>query len=88
MEVSSVIAKNMPEPLFWFYLPQHFLLNVFTIIWYAVRGRGRVILKAKWDAIKDLPRMWRKRREIQARRVASAWEILRVMEKGWPRVRR
>ena len=55
MEVSSVIAKNMPEPLFWFYLPQHFLLNVFTIIWYAVRGRGRVILKAKWDAIKACP---------------------------------
>ncbi len=80
--------KNMPGPLFWLYLPQHILLNVFTSIWYAVRGRGRVILKAKWDAIKGLPRMWRKRREIQARRVVSAWEVRRVMEKGWLRVRR
>lgn len=74
----------MPGPLFWFYLPQHLLLNVFSILWYVVRGRWRVILKAKWDAIKGLPRMWRKRKEIQARHVVSAWEIRKLMERGWP----
>jgi GT2 family glycosyltransferase len=29
-------VKNMPGPLFWLYLPQHLLLNIFTILWYAV----------------------------------------------------
>lgn len=81
-------VKNMPAPLFWLYLPQHVAANLYIIVRYALQGRWRVILKAKWDAIKGLPRMWKKRREIQARRVASAWEIRKVMEKGLPRRRR
>ena len=36
------------------------------------------------DAIKGLPRMWKKRREIQAHRVVSGWEMRKMMEKGWP----
>ena len=48
------------------------------------RPARTVILKAKWDAIKGLRVMWRKRKEIQARRVVSAWEIRKMMEKGWP----
>jgi hypothetical protein len=59
-------------------------LNIVFIVWYALKGRWRVNLKAKWDAIKGLRLMWRKRKEIQARRVVSAWEIRKVMEKGWP----
>jgi GT2 family glycosyltransferase len=81
-------VENMPGPLFCLYLPYHLAMNVASVIWYALKGRLRVILKAKWDAIKGLPKMWRKRREIQARRVVSSWEIRKVMEKGWPRVRR
>ncbi len=81
-------VKNMPGLLFWLYLPLHMALNVISILWYSLKGRWRVMLKAKWDAIKGLPKMWKKRREIQAKRVVSAWEIRRVMEKGWPRTRR
>jgi len=77
-------VKNMPGPLFWLYLPYHFALNVFSVVWYSIKGRWRVNLKAKWDAIKGLPKMWRKRRQIQARRVVSAWKIRNVMEKGFP----
>jgi len=80
--------KNMPGPLFWLYLPQHLLINLFALLGYALNGRWRVILKAKWDAIKGLAKMWKKRKEIQARRVVSAWEIRKVMEKGLPRQRR
>jgi len=46
-----------------------------------VRGQGHVILRAKWDAIKGIPRTWRKRRQIQAGRVASVAEIWRVLDK-------
>jgi UDP-N-acetyl-D-mannosaminuronate dehydrogenase len=34
--------------------------------------------------IEGLPKIWRKRGEIQCRRVVSAWEIRKMMEKGWP----
>ncbi len=81
-------VKNMPGPLFWLYLPLHLAANIYIVARYALMGRWRVILKAKWDAIKGLPKMWRKRKEIQARRVVSAWEIRRAMEKGLPRIKR
>ncbi|MGH8633349.1 MAG: hypothetical protein ACRET7_04365, partial [Burkholderiales bacterium] len=44
--------------------------------------------QGKVGRIKGLPIMWKKRREVQARRVIGAWEIRKVMEKRWPRVRR
>jgi GT2 family glycosyltransferase len=80
-------VKNMPGWLFWLYLPQHVAANLYIIARYAFQGRGRIILKAKWDAIKKLPQMWQKRSAIQARRAVGAWEIRSVMEKGWPRRR-
>jgi GT2 family glycosyltransferase len=75
-------VKNMPGALFWLYLPQHLVANLAATVRFTLRGQGRVILKAKWDAIKGLPRVWRQRREIQARRKASTREIWRVLEKG------
>jgi GT2 family glycosyltransferase len=80
-------VKNMPGWLFWLYLPQHVAANLYIIARYAFQRRGRIILKAKWDAIRKLPQMWQKRRAIQARRAVGAWEIRSVMEKGWPRRR-
>jgi GT2 family glycosyltransferase len=82
--------KNMPWPLFWLYLPQHILLNLASILYFALHGRGRVILKAKWDALKGLPRVLRQRRKVQATRRVGAWELRRLMAKGLltPYVRR
>jgi GT2 family glycosyltransferase len=75
--------KNMPWSLFWLYLPQHLLLNVASLLWFSWQGQVRVIWKAKWDAIKGLPEVLRKRRKIQATRRVNAWELGRVMAKGW-----
>lgn len=74
--------KDMPWPLFWLYLPQHLLLNLVSIMYFALRGQGRVILKAKWDARKGLPRILKERRRVQKTRRVSAWELRRVMAKG------
>jgi len=74
-------VKNMPGALFWLLLPLHVLLNLVAVAWFTFRGKGRVILHAKRDAIKGLPRMWAKRREIQTVRVASVWDIWRVLDK-------
>lgn len=81
-------VKNMPGLLFWLYLPQHIAANLYIIARYALQGHWRLILKAKWDAIKGLPRMWKKRKEIQARRVAGAREIWSVLDRGLPWRRR
>jgi GT2 family glycosyltransferase len=74
-------VKNMPGALFWLLLPLHLMMNVTMVVWFIARGQGRVILRAKWDAIKELPRMWAKRKQIQAGRVATVLEIWRVLDK-------
>ena len=71
----------MPGLLFWLLLPLHVALNLVSIVWFALRGQGRVILRAKWDAVLGLPKMWRKRQQIQAARVASISDIWRVLDK-------
>lgn len=73
--------KNMPGMLFWLLLPLHILLNLVTIGWFSLQGQGMVIYRAKRDAVKALPKMWRKRQVIQAGRVASIGEIWRVLDK-------
>lgn len=74
-------VKNMPGVLFWLLMPLHVLMNVATIVWFALKRRGGVILPAKRDALLGLPKMWRKRREIQTKRVAAVGEIWRALEK-------
>ncbi len=76
-------VKNMPGPLFWLYLPQHLIVNLAAIVRFALRGQGRVILRAKWHAIRELPRVWRQRCEIHAARKAGTREIWRAMERGF-----
>ena len=75
-------VKNMPGWLFWACLPLHLAMNLITVAVFIKRGKGRVILRAKRDALLGLPKMWRKRREIQKNRVASAGQIWRVLDKS------
>lgn len=75
-------VKDMPGVLFWLLLPLHLLLNLVTIIWFALSGHGAVILRAKRDALSGLPEIWRKRRKVQAGRVASVGEVWRALDKG------
>ena len=76
-------VKNMPGALFWLLLPAHIVLNVVTIIWFSLQGQGVVILKAKWDAICGIPRMWKKRRNIQRNRNASVSDIWKALDKSF-----
>jgi GT2 family glycosyltransferase len=76
-----VFIKNMPGMLFWLFLPLHAALNLASILLFSIRGQGRVILKSKKDAFLGIPRMWRKRREIQKNRVVSAGRIWQALDK-------
>lgn len=75
-------VKNMPGWLFWACLPLHLAMNLITVAVFIKRGKGRVILRAKRDALLGLPKMWRKRREIQKYRVASAGQIWHALDKS------
>lgn len=74
-------VKNMPGVLFWIFLPLHLAMNLVVLVVFMLRGQGRTMLRAKWDAIKGLPKMWRKRQLIQSNRVATVRQIWRLMDK-------
>ena len=80
-------VKNMPGWLFWVCLPLHLAMNFVTVLMYTWQGKGRVILRAKRDALLGLPKMWQKRREIQKHRIVSISDIWRMLDKrfffGW-----
>lgn len=78
--------KNMPGVLFWIFLPMHIALNIVTLAWYSVRGKGAVILRAKRDAILGISHYWKKRQKIQSTRQASVWSILKQL--SWNPFRR
>jgi GT2 family glycosyltransferase len=75
-------VKDMPVLLFWLLLPLHVLLNFVSVAYFVLRGRGRVILKAKRDALRGLPRVLQKRRRIQQARKATVQDIWRVLDKS------
>ncbi|MDN3987411.1 hypothetical protein [Zwartia vadi] len=51
----------MPGLLFWLLLPLLVMLNLVSIVRFAFRGQGGVVLRVKRDATLGLPTMWRKR---------------------------
>ncbi len=73
--------KNMPGPLLCALLPVHLLLNLATVVAFSINGRGGVIWKAKWDALKGLPKMWHKRKGIQRSRSATVSDIWSAINK-------
>ena len=81
-------VKNMPGILFWKYLPQHLLLNVIAVAWFVIRGRGVSVLRAKWDALRGLPRVWRQRRLIQQNRRMPIRDFDAQLAHGLPRLLR
>lgn len=74
--------KNMPGVLFWMLLPLHLSLNLVSLARFWIRGQGKVICRAKMDAILGLPGMWKKRKLIQSKRVVSIFSIWRSIDGG------
>lgn len=75
-------VKNMPGPMFWLYLPQHLALNIASLMYYPLRGQGRVVLRAKLDALRGLPPVLRRRKVIQRMRRVNARTLRRAMIGG------
>ncbi len=75
--------KDMPSVLFWLYLPLHIFVNFFFLIYFTLKGQGHTIWRAKWDALRGLPMMVKKRHEVQLQRKVTVVEIHRVMSRNW-----
>ena len=75
--------KNMPTNLFVRYFPAHIIVNLSYLLVYVISGRGKVLWKAKWDAICGLPSILKKRKNIQQTRRVTNNELVRSMERGW-----
>jgi GT2 family glycosyltransferase len=71
---------NMPGWLFWKYLPAHLLANLIFAVYYALRGQARPVLRAKWDALRELHGLREKRAQIQRARRVSPDEIDRILD--------
>jgi GT2 family glycosyltransferase len=74
-------VKNMPGILFWLFLPLHVLLNITALLRYALTGQFLVVWRAKYDAVRMLPKVWQKRSEIQKTRQVSLTDILKALDK-------
>ncbi|HAK53525.1 MAG TPA: glycosyltransferase family 2 protein [Gammaproteobacteria bacterium] len=72
--------KNMPWQLLLVTLPFHIAMNLATIIVYALRGRGVIILRSKWDAVKGLPNVLRQRGLVK--RQVSIVHLWKLMDKS------
>jgi len=79
-----VYFKNMPLPLLLLTFPLHVLDVLLSFCFFCAIGKGRVFLRAKWDALKALPRVLRKRREIQRERTVSLVYLFMLLDKTWP----
>ncbi len=75
-------VKDMPWPLVLTCLPQHLLLNVVSLAWFTLRGQAGTIFRAKWDAVRSLPRVWRARRAVQESARARAREVRQAFTPG------
>jgi GT2 family glycosyltransferase len=76
-------AKNMPTPLVWLYLPEHLLVNLVALLGYSLRGQARVVWRAKREAVLAFARVLAERRRLQTGRRVDAWQLRRLMGKGF-----
>ena len=74
--------KDMPSPYFWLFLPLHISAILFFAIFLTLRGQGRAIWKAVFDALRGLPKILAGRKLIQKNIKVKPNEILQVMSTG------
>ena len=74
--------KNLPAALFYRNLRKLFSHHIREIIYFTKRGQGLVILKSKIAAFLELPRMLKKRWEIQKNIRVSLKELDMILRGG------
>jgi hypothetical protein len=73
--IDYVWLKNMPFGLMLRWAPWRLMYELGAAIYFTRLGAGAVFLRSKWEVLRHLPSLLRKRKEIQRRRVAGNAEI-------------
>ena len=74
-----VFVKDTPTALFWLTLPLHILATLVLFARHATRGEVITPIKGLASGIRHIRIALEARREVQATRTASSWEIARAM---------
>jgi len=80
--------KNSPSRLLWRSAPSHLMYGIASAIGYARQGRLTTWFRAKLAAVAGLPRMLRKRRQIQRTLTADPERLWALMERNWMAIKR
>jgi GT2 family glycosyltransferase len=75
--------RNMPGVWFWVYLPQHILFSVVALIWFSLKGKAVPVFKARWDALKGLPRVLKLRKETQNSKTVADAKVVDAMSRDF-----
>jgi len=78
-----VLIKNMPLKLLVKYSWKIFLAQIGSILLHVARGNGTIIIKSKFDAIKQIPKMLKKRKVIQGKRTISIDKLDKLFVDKW-----
>lgn len=63
----------MPTALLLLTLPLHIAMNIASLVWFSLNGKGRVIFRSKRDAIRRIPGVLRRRNPGASRAI---WPLL------------
>jgi GT2 family glycosyltransferase len=81
--VLTVFLKNMPGRFLLKYAVLHLVYTAGSLLFFARAGRLAAFLRAKRDAIRQLPRTWRKRRKIQGSRSITPAQLEAYLRRDW-----
>jgi GT2 family glycosyltransferase len=81
--VEFVYLKNLPFGLMVRSLPQRVLYELGGFLYFAKVGVGTAFLKGKADALRNFPKIIRKRRIIQKEKTVTIGQLLRRTQGSW-----
>ena len=81
--VEFMYVKNMPLELMLRSAPQRLLYELGAMAYFFRKGAGGAFLRAKADALFEIPALLRKRREIQRRKTVSNASLRAKMRNDW-----
>jgi GT2 family glycosyltransferase len=80
--------KNSPRSLLLRSMPAHVLYDLAGLVTYAGAGRLGPWWHAKIAAVRGLPALWRKRREVQRTAIADPEALWTIMDRDWIGIKR
>jgi GT2 family glycosyltransferase len=80
--------KNSPPRLLWRSLVSHLVYDMAGAVGYARRGQLATWCRAKWSALRQMPRLLRKRRAVQREATVDPEVLWKLMDADWVSIKR